>query len=249
MGFEVQPAIPHRKSLQSVLAMKILVVDDHPLFNIGLTTALIHAAQAAAGMAALQVQSATTLQQGLQLAASFAPDIVLLDYHLPHSSGLEALQAFADQFPWIARVVISGDERAELAVQARAHGASGLISKALPIEEVLLAIQTIAAGAEWWAEPQTISLTYAESAWPSLPAALDDLHTGTDAMDQAEPAFTLRQLQVLRLLGSGLNNRGIADQLLISERTVKQHISDMMAKSRVTNRVQLLNRVRDKGLV
>jgi DNA-binding NarL/FixJ family response regulator len=229
--------------------MKILVVDDHPLFNMGLTTALIHAAQAAAGMAALQVQSATTLEQGLQLAASFAPDIVLLDYHLPHSSGLEALQTFADQFPWIARVVISGDERAEVAVQARAHGASGLISKALPIEEVLFAIQTIAAGAEWWVEPQANSLVDAESAWPSLPAALDDQHPGTDAMDQAEPAFTLRQLQVLRLLNSGLNNRDIADQLLISERTVKQHISDMLAKSGVTNRVQLLNRVRYKGML
>lgn len=220
--------------------MKILLVDDHPLFNMGLTTALIHAAQATAGTAALRVQSATTLQQGLQLADSFAPDIVLLDYHLPHSTGLEALQAFADQFPWIARVVISGDERAELAVQARAHGASGLISKALPIEQVLFAIQTIASGAEWWAQPQISSLTDADSEWPSLRAALDD---------QAEPAFTLRQLQVLHLLGNGLNNRDIADQLLISERTVKQHISDMMAKSGVTNRVQLLNRVRDKGLL
>ncbi len=229
--------------------MKILVVDDHPLFNMGLTTALIHAAQATAGMAALQVQSATTLLQGLQLAASFAPDIVLLDYHLPHSSGLEALQAFADQFPWIARVVISGDEREEVAVQARAHGASGLISKALPIEQVLFAVQTIAAGAEWWTEPQTPHLTYAESAWPGLPAAPDEPQPLTDAPSQAEPAFTLRQLQVLRLLGSGLNNRGIAEQLLISERTVKQHISDMMAKSKVSNRVQLLNRVRDKGLV
>jgi DNA-binding NarL/FixJ family response regulator len=229
--------------------MKILVVDDHPLFNMGLTTALIHAAQAAEGMAALQVQSATTLQQGLQLAASFAPDIVLLDYHLPDSGGPEALQTFADQFPWIARVVISGDESAELVVQARAHGASGLISKSLPIEEVLFAIQTIAAGAEWWFQPQTSSVMDAESAWPSLSAALDDQQAMADALDQAEPAFTLRQLQVLRLLGSGLNNRGIADQLLISERTVKQHISDMMAKSRVTNRVQLLNRVRDKGLM
>jgi DNA-binding NarL/FixJ family response regulator len=50
-------------------------------------------------------------------------------------------------------------------------------------------------------------------------------------------------------LNSGLNNRDIADQLLISERTVKQHISDMLAKSGVTNRVQLLNRMRDKGLL
>jgi DNA-binding NarL/FixJ family response regulator len=238
-----------RKSSKSIQGMKILVVDDHPLFSMGLTTALIHAGQAAVGMAALQVQSATTLQQGLQLAASFAPDIVLLDYHLPDSSGQEALQTFADQFPWIARVVISGDERAEVAVQARAHGASGLISKALPIEEVLFAIQTIATGAEWWVEPQITSVTHVDSAWPSLPTALNDQHPGTDAMDQAEPAFTLRQLQVLRLLGGGLNNRDIADQLLISERTVKQHISDMMAKSRVANRVQLLNRMRDKGLL
>ena len=176
------------------------------------------------------------------------PDIVLLDYHLPHSSGLQALQAFADQFPWIARVVISGDERQELAVQARAYGASGLISKALPIEQVLLAIQTVAAGAEWWAQPAPGDLAYAESAWSDLPIELDEPQPLTDASGQTEPAFTLRQLQVLRLLGEGFNNRDIADQLLISERTVKQHISDMMSKSKVSNRVQLLNSVRDKGL-
>ncbi len=233
--------------------MKILLVDDHPLFNMGLTTALIHAAQVSAGIAALQVQSATSLQLGLQLAASFAPDIVLLDYHLPDSTGPQALQTFADKFPWIARVVISGDERAELAVQARAHGASGLISKALPIQEVLFAIQAIAAGAEWWAAPQISSLAHTDAPWSSLPAALASQHALADAQEQGDAVFTLaftfRQLQVLRLLGNGLNNREIADQLLISERTVKQHISDMMAKSKVSNRVQLLNRVRDKGLL
>ena len=225
--------------------MKILVVDDHPLFNAGLVMALEHlqAEQVLPKTANLEVKSATNLEQGLAVAAAFLPDLVLLDYHLTTSSGLEALKAFADKFPWVARVVISGDGRAEVATQARAHGASGLISKTLPIEAVWEAIETIASGGEWW---------------PSHHLKQGDTQDGVVGLLNPHPpsddfaidaSYTLRQLEVLRLLSSGLNNRDIARILLISERTVKQHISDMLTKSGVSNRVQLLNTVRSNGVI
>jgi DNA-binding NarL/FixJ family response regulator len=233
--------------------MKLLLVDDHPLFNAGLAMALRHAH---AGMARparpepLQVQTATTLHEGLELAASYAPDMVLLDYHLrgssssSSSSGAHALQAFAKRFPWIARIVVSGDERAEVASLARMHSASGFISKTSPIDQIWRAVQAIAAGAEWWGPPGPLQ----PSPDPG-PGESDGRFEGGASAASARHSFTLRQLEVLQFLSKGLNNREIANALFISERTVKQHISDMLTKSAVANRVQLLNTVRNLGLL
>jgi DNA-binding NarL/FixJ family response regulator len=212
--------------------MRILVVDDHPLFNLGLSTALALAAEGTQGPA-LTVRSATSLIQGLEMAADFSPDLMLLDFHMPQHGGLHCLQAFASKFPFITRVVITGDERQEVFAFARAHGASGLISKALPIDQILRAIRTIGAGHEWWQERHA-------SAAVSSPAAY---------ANRSGSMFTLRQLEVLRLLGNGMNNRDIADTLSISERTVKQHVSDMLAKAEARNRVQLLSTARSQGLL
>jgi DNA-binding NarL/FixJ family response regulator len=228
--------------------MNLLLVDDHPLFSAGLATALRHAhagSPPSVRSRRLQLQVATTLTEALGLAASFAPDMVLLDYHLRGSTGAQVVQAFAEKFPWIARVVISGDESAEVLALARRHGASGFVSKTLPIDQIWQAIQAIASGAEWWALPESL---------PPGPELRTDGHGGVAGGAPAAPrmagqTFTLRQLEVLQLLNSGLNNREIANALFISERTVKQHISDMLTKSAVANRVQLLNTVRGRGLL
>jgi DNA-binding NarL/FixJ family response regulator len=216
--------------------MTILVVDDHPLFNLGLTTALTVAAGHAGNAPALSVRSATSLVQALAVAAEFAPELVLVDFHMPQHDGLQALQVFASKFPLVSRLVISGDERAEVAALARAHGAKGLISKALPIDQILQVIRIVGAGHEWWHE------RHGGSPMPCLGLAG---FTGV----QPRAMFTLRQLEVLRLLGSGLNNREIADALHIAERTVKQHMSDMLDKAAARNRVQLLSLARSQGLL
>jgi DNA-binding NarL/FixJ family response regulator len=229
--------------------MKLLLVDDHPLFNAGLAMTLLHAcnsAQPTAQSQPLQVQTATTLREGISLAATFGPDMVLLDYHMRGSSGTEVLQAFGEKFPWIARVVISGDERSEVAALARVHGASGFISKTLSIDQVWQAIKTIASGAEWWEEVHVIQ-PHSKTKSADGSNNLQDKQTDTPRL--FDQSFTLRQLEVLRLLSEGLNNRDIAQTLFISERTVKQHVSDMLTKSGAANRVQLLNAVRSRGLL
>jgi DNA-binding NarL/FixJ family response regulator len=229
--------------------MNLLLVDDHPLFSAGLATALRHVhADSSHSMRSepLQLEMATALQEGLTVAESFAPDMVLLDYHMSGSTGLQVLQAFADKFPCIARVVISGDERPEVVAEARAHGASGFISKTLSIDQVWRAIQAIAAGAEWWVQSSTAQLRPGSN---RLSENEGVLHQSAAAPKHSAQSFTLRQLEVLRLLNSGLSNREIARTLFISERTVKQHMSDMLMKSAVANRVQLLNAVRSQGLL
>jgi DNA-binding NarL/FixJ family response regulator len=193
--------------------MKLLIVDDHPLFNIGLAAAL------ASAQSDVKVASANTLQEGMLLAESFGPDIVLLDYYLHGTNGLEALDLFGSNFPLIARIVISGDERGSVESLARAHGASGFISKALPLEVIWRAIGAVMQGGEWWAQAKNGV----------------DLH-----------AITLRQREVLQLLAKGRSNKEIAQALGITERTVKMHVSDLLARSGGSNRIQLLNLARDR---
>ncbi len=200
--------------------MRILVIDDHPLFNAGIAAALQLHAQGSA-----QIATATNLEDGLELALQFGPDIVLLDYHLPDTSGLQLLQMFAVRFPWTARVVMSGDERAELVAAARANGASGFISKTKAAETVWQALQAIAQGQEWWPDQTAPS--------------------GSELLDTAQ--LTPRQSQVLRYISQGWSNRDIAHKLAIAERTVKQHMSDLLAKTATTNRDTLLQSARSRG--
>ncbi len=217
--------------------MKLLLVDDHPLFRTGLAAALNNLCESRhnAARPRTRIAAASTMEQGLALATRFAPDIVLLDYHLQESSGLQVLREFACRFPLIARVVISGDDSPHTRTLVRAEGASGFISKTLAIEAVWSAITAVAEGGEWWHAPE-----------PGFHLS-DAARLRTDQTLASPAPATLRQLEVLHLIAQGLGNRAIAQALFITERTVKQHVSDLFAKSGANNRIQLLHAAKHRG--
>jgi two-component system, NarL family, nitrate/nitrite response regulator NarL len=196
--------------------MQLLLVDDHPLFGVGFAHALQQARHG------LRVKTALTLTEGLAWAEAALPDLVLIDYRLRSSDGLDGLaglRRFAQQLPLVPRLLISGDEDAVLAQRARTAGASGCLGKSLPIERLLQAIDTVLDGGE---------------CFPSRPGA---------------PAPTARQLEVLGLLGQGKLNKQIADELGIAERTVKLHLTALFELLQARNRTQLLARAKDTGLL
>jgi DNA-binding NarL/FixJ family response regulator len=211
--------------------MRILLIDDHPLFGAGLVVAVQQKANDLG--VGVQLASATSLAHGLEVALQFGPDVLVLDYHLPDTSGLQMLQVFAARFPWTARVVMSGDERPEVLAAVRANGASGFIAKTDSAEAVWQALQAIAAGHEWW--PGT--------AQAPIQGVAHSMATEKGSDDQLTP----RQSQVLRYIGQGLSNSEIALTLAITERTVKQHMSDLLSKTATTNRDTLLQAARTKG--
>jgi DNA-binding NarL/FixJ family response regulator len=121
--------------------MKLLLVDDHPLFSVGFAHALTHSTSG------IEVLTAPTIEDGLTLAGSSPDlDIVLIDYRLGHSDGLAGLRRFGEHFPLVARVLISGDEDPALAARARAAGASGFLGKSASIPALLAALQRVASG-------------------------------------------------------------------------------------------------------
>jgi DNA-binding NarL/FixJ family response regulator len=121
--------------------MKLLLIDDHPLFSVGFAHAL---SQVASGV---EVLTAPTIQDGLDQAAAWPGlDIVLIDYRLGDTDGLAGLRRFGERFPMVARVLISGDEDPALALRARAAGASGFLGKSASIAALLAALQRVAHG-------------------------------------------------------------------------------------------------------
>ena len=204
--------------------MKLLLVDDHPLFGVGFAYALTTAAPV------VQVLTAMSLTAGLDLAAAHADlDIVLVDYHLGAHNGIEGLRRFGQQFPLVARVLISGDETPTLLAAARAAGASGFLGKSQPLDQMLAALQVVAEG----------GLAFGSIPRHELPAV---------AVASAQQP-TLRQLEVLSMVAHGQPNKRIAAALGIAERTVKLHVTALLMHLGARNRTHLLVVARERGLL
>lgn len=185
---------------------RILVVDDHPLYREGMVAAL------RARLPELEVLGVGSAEEGLGvLEAHPDTDLVLIDLRLPGMDGFGALAAYAARFPTVSRVLISGQEGAEIVRRAFEAGASGFIPKSLAVDEVTAAIRRVLDGGVF------------------VPA---------DDRAPLPGALTLRQLEVLRLLGEGFTNKEIARALEITERTAKAHVAAIFEALDSDNRTQ-----------
>lgn len=213
--------------------MDILLVDDHPLFGVGLMHALM---QTDSGVS---VRTALTLADGLTAAARYEPDIVLIDYRLGSGAaenGLTGLFHFGVRHPLVARVLISGDEDPGLVTQARAAGASGFLGKSLSLPALLVALRQIADGGAVFDARK-------------LPVEGGAVHLEFAAEGARTGELTARQLEVLQFVAKGEPNKRIALELGIAERTVKLHITGLLDALGARNRTHLLVRARETGLL
>jgi DNA-binding NarL/FixJ family response regulator len=200
--------------------MKILIVDDHPLFRAGFHAVL---EQSTLDAGVISVSSVTEALQTLQRD----PDIglVLLDIHLRGDDGFNALKVIGQKFPTTACIMISGDEQQSIVSRAVASGASGFIPKSFTADEMIAAIRQVLAGEMF--VPETANLTASEQ-----PTGL-----------------TLRQLEVISMLGRGFSNKEIARALDVAERTVKAHVSAVFEALNVRNRTQAVLVAQRRGFL
>jgi DNA-binding NarL/FixJ family response regulator len=200
----------------------VLVVDDHDLFRAGLTRML----DSEPDMTVLAQASRGTM--GVQLARELRPDVVLMDLRMPDLDGIDATREILAENP-LARVIV-------LTVAAEEHdvssavlaGACGYLVKDSPISEVVAAVRAASTG-DSWLSPRAAS------------GLLDRMRRDYVAPKQeAEPLELLspREVEVLRLVARGLENAQIAEELHISPRTAKNHISSVLTKLGMSNRVQ-----------
>jgi len=210
--------------------VRVLVVDDQELFRRGLTMLL------AVEDGIEVVGEASDGHEGMQLAVSTAPDVVLLDVRMPQQSGIEACLAIKEAVPTAKIIMLTAsDEEADL-YEAVKSGASGYLLKDSSIEEVAQGIRVVADG------QSLIS--------PSMAAKLiDEFKTMSRPERSTGPALKLteRELEVLRLVAKGLSNRDVAQRLAISENTVKNHVRNMLEKLQLHSRMEaVMYAVREK---
>jgi two-component system nitrate/nitrite response regulator NarL len=188
--------------------MKILIVDDHPLFRAGFQ-AVLEQSSLEAGV--LSVSSINEALQALQRDGDIG--LVLLDIHLRGDDGFNALKLIGERFPTTACIMISGDEGQGVAARAVTAGASGFIPKSFTAEEMIAAIERVLSGDVF--VPATANLSSPDT-----------------------QGLTLRQLEVISMLGRGFSNKEIARALDVAERTVKAHVSAVFEALNVRNRTQ-----------
>jgi two-component system NarL family response regulator len=199
--------------------IRAIVADDHDLFRRGLKELLEEQGIRVVG-------EAGDGDDAVRLAQHALPDVLVLDLHMPRVSGVEATRRLAAVAPTVNVLVltISADERHVM--DAIIAGASGYLLKDASVEEIAAGVRAAAAG------ESLIS--------PRIAKQLLDTLRGR-AADEERPGqadLSERELEILRLLAQGRDNDEIAEALVISPRTVKNHVSSILTKLQMENRVQ-----------
>ena len=202
---------------------RVLVADDHDLFRVGLASAL------GAYDDIEVVAQASGGRMAVRLAAELRPDVVLMDLRMPNLDGLEATSEILTADPAarvVALTVAAGEEDVAAAIRA---GASGYVIKDAPIDDVVAAIRAAVSGTAWLSP---------RAARAVLDRMRRDYVEPGPAARALEQELSPRELEVLELVARGLDNNEIAAELCISPRTAKNHVSNILSKLGVTNRIQ-----------
>ena len=202
--------------------IRVLVVDDHDLFRTGLASLL--AAQPDIEV----VAQASGGRIAVRLAEELKPDVVLMDVRMPDLEGPEATREILRHDPSIrvlALTVVSDDADVTAVVEA---GACGFLAKDTPIEGVVVAVRAAAQGVAWLS-PRAAEVVLGRVRKNGIEPEPDP-----GQLDQ----LSARELEVLRLIASGMENAEIARALGISPRTAKNHVSNILAKLGLPSRIQ-----------
>lgn len=210
----------------------MLLVDDHELFREGL-----------AGLLAYQddmqvVGQAANGQQALAKARELMPDVVLMDIDMPVMNGLEATQAIASEMPYTKIVILTVHEEEEKLFQAIKCGAQGYLLKNIRTAEMLEMLRGIAAGEAPISRLMATRLLHEFGRQNQPDTENQPENAVTTTTEDGLKQLTLREREVLEMVSQRATNKEIAAALSISEYTVKNHLSNILAKLHLRNRAQ-----------
>lgn len=198
--------------------VEVVLVDDHAIWRGGVRSMLARTEFCVVG-------EASSGKEALEVVRQARPRVVLLDIRMAGGDGLDALQALKTEHPQIAVVMLTTYDNPTYMARAVAGGAAGYLLKGVEREELLTALRAVACG-ELLLKPE------------ELVRSLRGIsETAAGAPELIEP-LTGREVEVLRLLSTGMNNREIAAVLFIAESTAKTHVEHIIRKLGVSDRVQ-----------
>ena len=202
--------------------IRIIIADDHPIFREGLRRLL----EAEPGL--IVVGQAGDGDEALQQVQKLRPDVLLLDLAMPKMGGLDVLRELNDQRSTVRTVLLTAAIEREEAVQALASGAFGVVLKESATQLLYKCVRTVASGEYWIGRDRVADILKSvaeEHRKPQEPAPASLL--------------TKRELQLVAAIVGGSSNKDIAQELSLSEQTVKNHLSNIFDKVGVSNRLEL----------
>ncbi len=209
--------------------IRIVIADDHDGFRSGLAALL--AAQPAFEL----VGQATDGSEAVELALALQPDVVLMDLAMPGLDGVSAARLIAETSPHIAVLVLTMADDDVAVFDALRAGARGYLLKGADRGELSRAIQAVAAGEAIFGPDVARRLMQFFAASPAVQTT-------------AFPELSEREREILELIARGLSNQQIVDRLVISPKTVRNHVSNIFGKMQVRDRAEAVVRAREAGL-
>jgi RNA polymerase sigma factor (sigma-70 family) len=210
--------------------IRVLIADDHPVFRYGMKALL----QSIPGVEV--VGEATTGEETIARAEALQPDVILMDIKMPGVSGIEATRRIVQVHPAISVLVVTMLEEDDAVFAAMRAGARGYLVKGADQDEVLRSIRAVASGEAIFGQAIARRLMHLFASPREMAAA------------QAFPDLTDRESEILLLMAEGRSNAQIAQRLAVSEKTVRNHVSNIFSKLQVADRAEAIVRAREAGL-
>ena len=210
------------------MTVRVALADDHPMYRFGLRAVMDASPEVEV------VGEAADGAELLALVARCAPDVVLTDLSMPNVSGAAAIDELSRRHPDIGVLVLSMHEDDASLFGALRAGARGYLLKGADREEIVRAVLAVAGG----------DAVYGGAVARRVAEAL----TGTSSRARAFPELTNREREVLDLLAAGLRTSQVARRMMLSEKTVRNHVSAVLTKLQVPDRSAAVARAREAGL-
>jgi len=211
------------------MTIRVVVADDHPVFRSGLRTLVQESPDLSF------VAEAADGEEAIALCREHAPDVVLMDIRMPRTSGVEATRRIVAEQPMVGILMLTMLEDDTSVFAALRAGARGYVLKGAAPDEILRAIVAVAAG---------------EALFGPVVAAKIATFLQPDARATSHPfpSLSSRERDILDRIASGRTNTAIAEELLLSEKTVRNNVSNIFAKLHATDRSQVIIKARQAGL-
>jgi DNA-binding NarL/FixJ family response regulator len=223
----VTDGTPAAAAPSAALSVRLLIVDDHDMFAESLRRAL------SAEPDLVVVGAAATLAQARAMIVSETPDVVLLDHQLPDGLGVDSITDLMSLSPRAKIVVLTAAAEDSTLVAATEAGCAGFILKTSPLQELVAAVRTAAAG-EIMVSPELLA------------RLLNRLHR---RHEKPVHELTTREAEILELIAEGLTNAAIATRLFISVNTVRNHVQNILAKLDAHSKLEALSIAIRDGLI
>jgi DNA-binding NarL/FixJ family response regulator len=207
--------------------LRVVIVDDHPLFRHGVRTLFLTTPELEV------VGEASNGEEAIELARSLLPDVMLMDIRMPGASGIEVTRKITTQFPTIRILILTMFEDDSSVFTAMRNGAKGYVLKDAEKDELLRAIHAVGNGEAIFSP--NIASRMIEYFAMTRPAAREEVF----------PELSVREREVLYLMTEGINNTDIAKKLSISGKTVANYITNILNKLQVSDRQEAMRLARE----